>query len=128
MFVSSIGSKDIKKMFAEATVLDASNKNLLFDIEAIAKTCVREIVSKVEHVKAVKTTTKDSNFNTQGFAGVFRGLGIAGLAIMLVEFILYTFFGAHYLVLGIGLGVATMLMIGAFVIAILLFLRQMKKQ
>ena len=123
VFVSNIGSKDIKKMFAGATVLDASNKNLLFDIEAIAKTCVREIVSKVDHTKVAKTTHKESNFNTLGFAGVFRGLGVAGLAIMLVEFILYTFFGAHYLVLGIGLGVATMLMLGAFVIAILIYVK-----
>ena len=123
VFVSSIGSKDIKKVFAEATVLDADNKNLLFDIEAIAKTCVREISSSVDTVKSSKPTTKETRFNTAGFAGLFRGLGIAGLAIMLVEFILYTFIGAHYLVLGIGLGVATLLMIGAFVIAILLYVK-----
>ena len=123
VFVSSIGQKDIKKLFPEATILDADKKSMLLEVESVAKTCVREIVAKVDPVKSAKASTGDTSFNVQGFAGVFSALGIAGLAILLIEFVLYTFFGTHKVVLGVGMGIAGLIMIGTLALAIVLYLK-----
>ena len=122
VIVAKGNTKDIKKMFPEATILDGDKKTLLFDIESVAKTAVREIVAPKDSVK-VKDNTNNTSFNVKGFSSLVRGLGIAGLAILLIEFVLYTFFGAHYLVLSIGLGFAGALMIATCALSVVVYLK-----
>lgn len=122
--VSGLSSKTVSKVIPEATLLDESKKTLLFDIETVAKTHVREIAAPQEKkVKVKDSVTKDSSLNERGFRNVIRGIGLAGLVILLAEYIMYTFTGVNSVVLGIGLGFAGVLMTIALVLSIVVYVR-----